>query len=365
MQTKIETVTVDTPIIKNPKQNYVYELKAEGLPEGKVTLLFKGKTPASLESMNMAALSWVTREGEGFQSADDADSLEVTAESLPPGSYDPELYPLVVFLKHKKQFNCVAKRTFDFDTRAVETLSYAIVGNIEPANPRLVKECQFMSKGVPVKSDGYPIFQGSYKPSREFLFDLYHRFWKYNRSKLDEQCKISVSRCYLRAHFISFLLSLYGIDSLKIYKSWERADWQEFNVKEDDAWYYHCAVMIIDSENKKWVWDTWIGKNRELLELDEWLLQKGSPVPRKLVIANRAVMTDYKNGAEANLSFHYATASVNQIVFKGLLVSATPNPPVKPISSPINPSSFFNSSQKQNAAVLLLEYKGHSQAKLQ
>ena len=190
-------------------------------------------------------------------------------------------------------------------------------------NDQLQSECQALSGGVPVEAGKRPIYKSKGQPDINFLRELYQGFWEYNKDRLDSQYQLSRGRCHVRAHLICELLHNYGIDTLKVYKHWRTDDWWVFG--PDRCWRFHAAAMIIDSDNNKWVWDPWIGKNSHLLTLKEWLFDKESPRPTKLLVANRTVIGDWEK-AKASYTFARDLIPMDDylVTFQALLFSVIP-----------------------------------------
>lgn len=358
MKDKTETTTIHSAIIENPRNDCIYELKAHRAPEGKIIIGLEGTQLSHIASINVATLEWTKKDGCRMHSQCDSPKPQsMSIESLPPGALNPKEFPIIQFADGHN-FNFIVKRVINLDTGTSINRFCTITQVKASDNDTLRKECEVSSKGVPVKSGQFPFFRPAYRPTPYRLCKLYHQFWKYNKARLDEQYKISESLCHIRAHFINFLLSHYGIDSLKVFKSWNTEDWKKIN--SERAWNFHCAVMIIDAENNKWIWDPWIGKNSKLLHLDEWLLQANEPVPKELMIANRAVVSDYKEGFEVVLSFHQFATLTCQVTFQGLVASATPNPPSRAIPAVNHP--FFRNTKKSENQKRMVENQGISEA---
>lgn len=332
-------IYINSPIIHDPQEQCIYKLKAPGIIEGFITIQLKGKGLARLASINIETMAWVMRSGKAEQTVSEC-PFNISVESMPPDGYCPRLFPVLTF--NKNRFGYVAKRTFDYDTRDMDDRTYFFGPQINPDNERLKKECQSLIKGIRVKVGRYPIFTEPRRPSPQFLHNLYKVFWKYNKNKLVEQSRMSISHCFLRAHFINCMLESYGIDSQKAFLNWNLEDWGP--PTRPRRWSYHCAVLIIDSDNNKWVWDPWVGNNSLLIPLNKWVLNKNRPVPRSVMIANRAVICDCRRGLDTNLSFHYANQLENLVIFQGLIDSAIPLPKLS-----VSIGSFFKKNQEQHS----------------
>lgn len=146
---------------------------------------------------------------------------------------------------------------------------------------------------------------------------------------LDTQYEGTFCYCSLRAHFMSIILELYGIDTLKVYQFWSERSWKN-NSSNNPHWMFHCALLIEDDTKNKWVFDPWVDSATHFLTLNEWTTLKNRPPPKKLMIANKMVIDPALGLAGAiNLMRFGLKEVVDKIQF---LLSTLPN---RPKSSPL------------------------------
>ncbi|SRR5579883_1369431 len=272
-------------------------------------------------------------------------------DALPPSSDLKYGSPLFNWMSDTKRLLEVNEITIHFNSGQNNLLDshFCTKGNrahknMEHCNVTLQKECQALAGDIPVVSGDYPIFFKD-NPSFEVLSDLYQKFINYNDNyKLSKQYENSKSKCFMRAHVSTVLCDLHGINTAKLYKIYNQNDWQKFVANK--SWWFHCASMLIDNQNRKWVWDPWVGFNQRLLTLDEWLNKKDEPRPIKLKIMNKAIITDLKFGSTPEAYKFLKTKSSYMInAFQAVFSDAVPNPPERPLSNknyfiPLSQSSF-------------------------
>lgn len=149
-------------------------------------------------------------------------------------------------------------------------------------NKSILRECESMiHPGIKIIRFEYPIFIDEKKPSKEFLEIFLKGFLKYNKSQLASQWQLSEGYCTARAHALSILLNQYGITTHKVFKTWLNYNWG-----------FHCAVMVVDADDKKWILDPWGSSPLQLLTINQWIKQKNEPMPRAFGIANSTVISN-------------------------------------------------------------------------
>jgi hypothetical protein len=228
---------------------------------------------------------------------------------------------------------------------STEVTGDSIVENVTVINATLKNECQELVKDVPVKAGEFPIHVGrEERPSYEFLESLYKLFLKFNNKKLSTQYQISKGYCHLRVHLVNIMLCCYGINTVKVFKVWNPSDWEKLKERPSQqsspaseqgtniACDFHCGTMIIDSNNNKWVWEPWVGENKKLLTLAEWVYEKDTPKPISLCITNRSVLSNHENDLISSSSYDYSFLTLYRNVFQQLISSAIPNPPRRDIT---------------------------------
>lgn len=219
---------------------------------------------------------------------------------------------------------------------------------VKLTNGELQEECQRLTGGVPLKVGSHPIYKPKNQPDFGWLSELYDKFWRYNKDKVKYQYSLTPGRCHVRAHFVSTFLRFYGVDSVKVFKFWDKNDVSVYG--DEENWAFHCATMIIDSNNDKWVWDPWVGENGQLLTLSQWIDDKNAPVNSEVWLHNRGVLTvskvDRATGIIPNLAFDCSIGTEFRRFFQALCTSAIPNPPEKTPSLGKHPSHFFHTTRR-------------------
>ncbi|KTC86279.1 hypothetical protein Lbru_0773 [Legionella brunensis] len=338
---KIDKMQGKKSLIERPQQNSTYEIKCSYLPKGKMTISLMGNFWPSIESVNLSALMCRFFSGKVLNlSAICSPFFPVSDESLPPGVLDLGI-PLV-FYDGQSTLSAINSLKLTIDNGGIDIGAEGapFKTNVELHNDILQQECQALVGSIKVKVGEYPILKAKFYPDFDFLSNLYKNFWKYNKNKLSTQYANTAGYCHIRAHFVSTMLAYYGIDSVKIYKLWNNEDWQAFD--DNKSWGFHSAVLVTDNDNKKWVWDSWVGLNSQLLEMNDWLNRKNEPKPFQVVIGNRSIIDDFYNGRQSYLSFEYGSTPEYYNAFQAILGSAIPNSPQPMISLGYNFAQFFN-----------------------
>lgn len=230
-----------------------------------------------------------------------------------------------------QEVRSITQIVLSLNTGQVIKYSSVPIPSLQLCNVELVRECeQELGRDIAILASKYPLFKTNARPSYRVLADLYDKFFRYNRDKINHQYNLSESFCAARAHLIFLLLKSYGIAAFKLFKQYTPGSWQQFDA--ENPWRYHCAIMVIDEDNNKWVWDPWIGNNSTLLSLTQWLNRNNEPKPSHLMVANPMVVLDWKEGKANSYSLVDTFLYNNNRFFKAfqaLAQSALPNPPNK------------------------------------
>lgn len=130
------------------------------------------------------------------------------------------------------------------------------------------------------------------------------------------------------------MLSYYGIDTVKIFKTWNVIDWLTFSKDKKliKLYDFHSGLMIVDKDNNKWIWDPWVGNNKRLLTLAQWVYAQNAPKPISVLIANRSVLSDYTNGKINYPNYNYFFPELYRNILQALIASAIPHSPVRSIT---------------------------------
>lgn len=338
------------PIIYYPKTDVIYILQCPTIPGGTIEIAFEGVKLANIHSVNVYSHDFKKHNGDirKIVQWDDAFSFE-SLESLPLHLTHEKLPPILRRVKQNDASDTlcyVKKLTFNIDNNKTKEERECLPFTLHLWNTEIQQECQAILKKIPVKHIRSSIFKPVNLPSKVFLDNLYHKFWSYNKNKLVNQTNGSMGLCHIRAHFVSSFLSLYGIDSIKIFKLWNVEDWK----KEDygKKLRFHCAVLLIDDTHNKWVWDPWIHYSSTLLSLKDWVCdKKSSPKPMAVVLGNRNLIEDYQDEIQW-LSFDACAPSMYKRVFQGLFESAVPNYPCQSLTLKNCSFRFFKEKEEES-----------------
>lgn len=338
------TETLPELSISLPDTNLRYHYSCDKLTDGGLTISFGGGSKPVRIDVNVDTLNWVAKiNPHGFH------PITFESKETLPLDFLTSKIPLFVYDHKQGELQAVSQlHVFNRDIIVPKTTEHAYDSRLEIINHELQQACQTLVPNVLVKVGRHPIFQVKNRPNFEWLTKLYDGFWRYNEDRIRSQYAMTQSRCHIRAHFVSTLLRCYGIDSLKVFKFWDNPSVEVYGSEE--RWGFHCAVMIIDSENRKWVWDPWVGANSRLLSLDEWVHDKKAPLPSELVIHNRGVLSiviaSRQWGRIPNLAFDCKVAAGFRTFFQVLCADAIPNPPEKAPALGRNTWHFFHSPQQ-------------------
>lgn len=327
--------------IKHPESGVIYKLKCPDIPEGSCDISLIGTSVEKMDVFYFAAICFRYKDDEAtYTPRGEWNFSFVTRASLPPGLLDV-IYPLVHFPGESGVFIVFdINYNLDIGQFKIQASQIPLLAGLRSYNYNLELECNMLLGKHLVRVNNYPVFKVNNRPDITYLNHLYSQFWSYNKDKLEAQYFISDDFCHIRAHFINVMLSHLGIDSLKIFSLWGNDDWEGYT--DNRGWKFHCAAMIIDSSNRKWVWDPWIGFSSRLLSFREWVLYKEFPIPAGVTITNRAIVNGYNQDAIPCLIFELNLPPDYRNVFQAILGSAIPNPPQPMLRLSGYSRSFFS-----------------------
>jgi len=312
-------------IINHPKPNCTYLLESGDGAGTTITLTFEGSKVTMLRFIDVAVCVYQLKKEASSRQIHSTTVTFLSNESI---FATPARLPLY-FLDSEGELGLISSIKVTLDTlQDISTdLEITPMDNpIKPDNINLRNECQKLVGNMHVVVGNYPIVLPKNRISHATLAALYNQFIQYNDdNKLQTQYNNSKSYCYIRAHFVNELLGRYGIASVKVLKAWNPSDWKEFS--DNKSWKFHCAAMIVDNENNKWVWDPWVGFNHRLLSLQQWVYQKDEPTPIKLLIAHRVVVNDIEQGHHGYGTRFSQLTPKNISTFQAVYSDAVPNPP--------------------------------------
>lgn len=342
----MEIQLIADPTILNPKSNLIYHLKCSDIPQGYIEIHLIGEKLANVTSVNVYSHDFIkNNKCYKWHKWEEAESYE-SIESL-PSEFKQEKLPPLLRRKQKGTENglyYVKKITFDTDSNATYEELSALPYPLHLYNDAIQKDCQAILKDIPVQKPKSSLYKPANLPSREFLHHFYQQFWSLNKDRLLGQKLISENYCHIRAHFVCTFLSVYGIDSIKIFKLWDKSDWQkEFPGKAPI--HFHCATLILDKEQNKWIWDMLEYLSDNLWTLEAWANENKSPKPRAIVLANRSVIDDKREGTIQWLNFETSARPPSKYgeIFQELFVKTIfPNIPVQIRQ---NPNHFFKAEK--------------------
>ncbi len=293
-----QRVIAHDSVIYHPKANTVYYLKFPNAARYTI-VTFHGAAMKQCRFIDLATGIYRSI-NDDLITVGGGNMLLLSTESL---FNTPPRLPLYVYTaEHGICIPFRIKVTFqdgDINNVSLNYQSHPLVNQLQGLdNSRLREECQALVPKTPVQVGAYPIAFHTGKPTYHLLNELYQQFLKFNVDhKLNLQYQHSSGRCHIRAHFVNQLLACHGIASVKLFKHWHTADWQAYD--KSRSWGFHCAAMVVDDQNQKWIWDPWVGLHKNLLTLNEWLYQKDEPTPIKCLIANSVVIVPQTNGNSA------------------------------------------------------------------
>lgn len=348
-------------IVEAPQRNTLYRIKKSAASHEVVEVSFSGNDVDNYMSVNVVSGFFVTKSTMsgthlrgciGFN-----ESFYLIPKMALPVSIANTKLPLVLFaLKNSATVVDIDKIEFILNENetSIQFSGFKLKTNtIKFYSQTLQKECQAMSGKIPVIAGEYPLFFEEKRPDSQYLSNLFTNFLRYNSTRLADQLKQTDGVCHIRAHFVSVMMSYYGIDTIKLYKFYKASDWDAFSSKR---WSFHCAAMVIDKNNNKWVFDPWIYPGSHLLTLQQWLNAEDEPAPVKLVLANKVIVDDLGSDNLARAKHPMGEdllrlgSSGNLRFLQAMFASAIPNRPEFPIADPQRMSSrFFGHARSGNA----------------
>lgn len=344
MPNTIERV-VKAEVVYDLLPNLTYKFIFPNYPQEDFEVTFNSTRSVSIQAFHLQDLAYQLLNRGAFNVyANRRTFYFVSKESLPPGILNVP-YPMAYFSEKSGVF-AIKQLHFSLDNFQSTQIQVSTVPHIviQESNSELKRECQSLLNDVSVRISNYPVFKSYDRPGIDFLRSLYTQFWECNKYKLSEQYSNSFGKCHIRAHVVSTILNHLGIDSVKVFKSWDKKDWLGY--KPSMGWAYHCAVMVVDNNNDKWVWDPWIWSNSRLLSLQEWVYYQETPVPYKLLISNRAFVSCQVECQLPSLCFEFGVTGRFFTAFQAVINSVVPNPPERGLSS-VSPGyngfNFFKS----------------------
>lgn len=339
--TKAKTVFVTGTIINNPKEGHTYCIQDDYLPNKQLQITFSSN--GCLNFNNVSAID-IKLLSQNFKIKND-NVISISKDNLPT-SFENTKLPFLLFYDenttvlstyNKIDIKLIGKGSYwssrwDYqDNEVLLDLNKAISVDEIPVDSELLKKQCGLLTDVPVTSGKHPIFITKNRPGFNYLFSFFNNFINYNdKKRLAEQAQATDNYCAARAHFVSLLLNYYGISSLKVFKQYNISEWRKFlppNVRT--AWMYHCASMIIDADNNKWIFDPWEGSSKYLQTVQQWLSIKNEPKPRNLLLAHPCVSMNL-NGYDGKINLNKKSGFTHSVFL--LFAKAIPNHPEKPLS---------------------------------
>lgn len=370
---KSDTYISDS-IIHHPKINHNYRIK-QGASD--LVITFEGDGIKNCEYFDISTGSFRMYSNPSPYQARYDDRFFISEKVIPGNGKSTTLTPLFY---NSTSLNF--QRIHDIEIVLNESklgISLNMNSNVShfkafyPENMSILARVKKFIPDMEVTMGKYPVFLTKNRPKTEFLESLYMKFMRYNNpSKLVYQYKNQLNKCSIRAHFVNRMLEGYGIQSFKIFKVWNspKEAWKKFPGKE--AWYYHCAAMIIDQENNIWVWDPWVGHNKKLLTPMEWMYRSDEPHPSAVYITSSFNIIKWgETGKMFETHYpHFMTdADKGDIsTLQAAFSSAIPNPPKIPLPGVVYMELGALSSvglfvrKKRKDSKLLLEYKENRHA---
>lgn len=277
-------ITLNESVIYNPNPDCEYQLVSAMYPQAAISVTFEGVHCKNLAWVDFAGMQYSVKGQVNFH---------VYCMRHPIVIPDISSLPLLMFQAPNKLYVVTSIHFIYKDSENVNVTTSGWTQEaltIDTDNARLQTQCIKLLNHTPVRIPEFPIVLPKAKPNSDILHTLFSRFIAFNNDeKLKEQSKNTDSHCHIRAHFVSMLLNEYGIVSFKVFKHWNRSDWKLIR-NDGFAWSDHCAVGILDSENKIWIWDPWVNLHHKLLTLAEWTYQKDEPKVTEVVITNKAII---------------------------------------------------------------------------
>jgi hypothetical protein len=349
-------VYLQDSIIWHPNPNTIYHIKDSTSDLGESTVRFSGKPALKYIYFDLASgMTKYKEKHNGYYKVKTTQQtfgtiFFISKESLPPSHRNKSL-PSIYLIDEKNYPNQIIQvSSLNLNMTATINLSgWSLYREAKICNEEIQSRYKKLIPNIPITVGKYPIFIDNDRPNAHYIEKLYQNYLDYNKkSGLINQYLNTKLNCHIRAHFIGTLLYKHGIQTVKVYKIWpDENDWVSF--PKHPKWKFHCASMIIDADNHAWVWDPWIYFNKKLslqqkrkqwskpklLTLNEWANNKKQPIPKKLSIANYAVITDYENGLVNDGTNFMKLSDAEDINLFQALASDLPNPPEYPLSTHI------------------------------
>lgn len=281
-------------LVKKPKADSMYHIKYQ---EYDVTITFAGKNIEDFSFYDFTAgYGWIAKSHRWVQTQADY----VSKESLPP-SYRATLLPPIMLITSKDTLKTVSMvNRIEVSCNDSKLIINTFAGEpslyLKAYNQEIQESYQKLVK-VPVTTGEYPIFLDDKIVSAEELQKIYADFIASNPDeKLNLQYQASDSSCHMRAKVvIDYLRNVYDLNVLGIIKIYDQEDWKGF--KDNKGWTFHYAALPLSgAEKTPWVWDSWVGLNKKLLTIPEWVYRRDEPTPKKVIIINHAVINDFRFG---------------------------------------------------------------------
>lgn len=319
----MKNITQSDKTIKNPKRKIIYQIETSNA-NSQIEVNFKGKFVERIDSFDLSrgcfSYNFLSHQENWIS------DFICPYESLPL-SFSSSQDGVYLYNPEKEKLYKLSYLTFYSNDNSIDYEGKKI-GSLKSSNEDLQNQLTSQVK-LPVRTSAFPIFKEDNAPKFTFLAELYQKFISYNdQEKLSQQFKYSETKCHLRAHFTTLLLELYGIQTIKLTKFWNKDDWAG-----EKKWTYHCAAMIVDDNNNSWVWEPWPAEiaNKKLITVTEWTHAKYSPEPKELLMANRNIISDLSKGRKLHGDIFKTgdTATIN--LLQRLFSDAVPNPCERPL----------------------------------
>lgn len=278
-------------LVRRPKTNSMYHIPYQTYD---VTMTFFGKHVEDYSFYDFTAgYGWIWKSRKWSRTQTDY----VSKESLPPSYRAISLPPIMQIVPGDslKKISTVNKIEVSCNDSNLTMNSWAADPSIylKAYNQEIQENYQKLVK-VPVMAGEYPIFLDENKTNAKKLKKIYRKFIASNPDeKLNLQYQATSDDCHIRAKVvIDYLRDVHEVNVLRIYKIWDKEDWKPFG--ENDGWTFHCAALpVTGPENTPWVWDPWVGLNKKLLTIPEWVYRGDEPTPKKIIITNQAIIHDW------------------------------------------------------------------------
>ncbi len=320
----MRTVYLDSTVIFYPKIDLEYVIRIPQLLEVKVQ--FEGKRIKELIKFDASTGIFILRNYPndqigGINSTEFEGVQLIPRSSLPPSMEHLVRSPINLIEDDNPQ-DVIEVRKITFAENDMQFgLEFEACESVE-LNCIISKA--YISQAMQANKGEFPLFKEEIKPSYEALEKICADFFRFNtEDKLKQQSENTKDLCHLRAHFISILLRICGINSYRLFKKMNPLDWEEFGTRHS-YWFFHAATLVIDSDDKPWVLDPWVFSNK-LLTPKEWLFCSNHPKPSKVLIANHIVVSDLKGRMADGENFCDFTSSHNIGALQLLISSAIPS----------------------------------------